>query len=197
MSDSVRPHRRQPTTLCRPWDSPGKNTGVGFLFLLHRLLQGELITPAEFWKYFSSSIPNGEIWGWWFQNSRDSKSFPWCIHTCFTILLLNPILQKHLHYFYIFSCLPLPYFLSLLLWWWIIVFSFTLTHFILYLTILELAISLDWYFCHPAKEEFELAQDHTDRAQHFFDVWGLVLLCSILVWVTLLWACTVPTHQSM
>ena len=34
MSDSVRPHRRQPTRLPRPWDSPGKNTGVGFHFLL-------------------------------------------------------------------------------------------------------------------------------------------------------------------
>jgi len=29
MSDSVRPHRWQPTRLPRPWDSPGKNTGVG------------------------------------------------------------------------------------------------------------------------------------------------------------------------
>ena len=35
MSDSVRPHRRQPTRLPRPWDSPGKNTGVG----CHCLLQ--------------------------------------------------------------------------------------------------------------------------------------------------------------
>ena len=34
MSDSVRPHRQQPTRLPRPWDSPGKNTGVGFHFLL-------------------------------------------------------------------------------------------------------------------------------------------------------------------
>ena len=31
---SVRPHRRQPTRLPRPWDSPGKNTGVGCHFLL-------------------------------------------------------------------------------------------------------------------------------------------------------------------
>ena len=29
MSDSVRPRRQQPTRLCCPWDSPGKNTGVG------------------------------------------------------------------------------------------------------------------------------------------------------------------------
>ena len=34
MSNSVQPHRRQPIRLCRPWDSPGKNTGVGCHFLL-------------------------------------------------------------------------------------------------------------------------------------------------------------------
>ena len=35
MSDSVRrPHRRQPNRLLHPWDSPGKNTGVGCHFLL-------------------------------------------------------------------------------------------------------------------------------------------------------------------
>ena len=34
MSDSVRPHRRQPTKLLCPWDSPDKNTGVGCHFLL-------------------------------------------------------------------------------------------------------------------------------------------------------------------
>ena len=37
MSDSVRPHRWQPTRLPRPWDSPGKNTGVGCHFLLQSL----------------------------------------------------------------------------------------------------------------------------------------------------------------
>ena len=30
----MRPHRRQPTRLPRPWDSPGKNNGVGCHFLL-------------------------------------------------------------------------------------------------------------------------------------------------------------------
>ena len=34
MSKSVQPHRRQPTRLLCPWDSPGKNTGVGCHFLL-------------------------------------------------------------------------------------------------------------------------------------------------------------------
>ena len=34
MSDSVRPHRWQPTRLPHPWDSPGSNAGVGCHFLL-------------------------------------------------------------------------------------------------------------------------------------------------------------------
>ena len=41
VSDSVQPHRRQPTRLPRPWDSPGKITGVGG----HALLQG--IFPTQ------------------------------------------------------------------------------------------------------------------------------------------------------
>ena len=34
VSNSVWPHRRQPTRLPHPWDYPGKNTGVGCHFLL-------------------------------------------------------------------------------------------------------------------------------------------------------------------
>ena len=34
VSNSVRPHRQQLTRLLHPWDSPGKNTGVGCHFLL-------------------------------------------------------------------------------------------------------------------------------------------------------------------
>ena len=36
-SDSVWPHRWQPTRLLRPWDSPGKNAGVGCHFLLQSM----------------------------------------------------------------------------------------------------------------------------------------------------------------
>ena len=43
MSDSVRPHRRQPIRLPRPWDSPGKNTGVG----CHCLLQCMKVTSER------------------------------------------------------------------------------------------------------------------------------------------------------
>ena len=42
-SDSFPPHGLQPTRLLCPWDSPGKNTGVG----CHFLLQG--IFPAQGW----------------------------------------------------------------------------------------------------------------------------------------------------
>ena len=34
---TLRPHRRQPTRLSCPWDSPGKNTGVGCHFLLQSM----------------------------------------------------------------------------------------------------------------------------------------------------------------
>jgi len=37
VSNSVRPHKRQPTRLRHPWDFPGKNTGVGCHFLLQRM----------------------------------------------------------------------------------------------------------------------------------------------------------------
>ena len=36
MSDSLQPHRLQPSRLLCPWNSPGQNTGVG----CHSLLQG-------------------------------------------------------------------------------------------------------------------------------------------------------------
>ena len=35
MSDSLRPHELQPTRLLRPWDFPGKSTGVGCQCLGH------------------------------------------------------------------------------------------------------------------------------------------------------------------
>ena len=48
VSDSVHPHRRQPTRLPHPWDSPSKNTGVGCHFLLPD--QGSNLFPLQ-WKH--------------------------------------------------------------------------------------------------------------------------------------------------
>ena len=56
MSDSVRPHRRQPTRLPRPWDSPGKNTGVGCHFLLKCM---QLKRESEVAVMSDSSGPHG------------------------------------------------------------------------------------------------------------------------------------------
>ena len=40
MSDSLQPHGLYPTWLLCPWDSPGKNTGMG----CHALLQGMAVS---------------------------------------------------------------------------------------------------------------------------------------------------------
>ena len=48
MSDSVRPQRQQPTRLPHPWDSPGKNTGVGCHFLLQCMkVKSESLSPVR------------------------------------------------------------------------------------------------------------------------------------------------------
>ena len=67
MSDSVRPHRRQPTRLPRPWDSPGKNTGVGCHFLLQCMkvkseseVAQSCLTPSD---PMDCSLPGSSIHG--------------------------------------------------------------------------------------------------------------------------------------
>ena len=48
VSDFVRPHRQQPTRLLRPWESPGKNTGVACHFLLQCMkVKGESEVPQS------------------------------------------------------------------------------------------------------------------------------------------------------
>ena len=46
---TLRPLRRQPTRLPRPWDSPGKNTGVGCHFLLQCVKMKSECKWAFFW----------------------------------------------------------------------------------------------------------------------------------------------------
>ena len=67
MPDSVRPQRQQPTGLPRPWDSPGKNTGVGCHFLLQCMKvksQSEVAqscpTPSNLVNY---SLPGSPVHG--------------------------------------------------------------------------------------------------------------------------------------
>ena len=46
MSDSLRPHGLQPTRVLCPWDSPGKNTGVGCHFLLQGIFPTQGSNPG-------------------------------------------------------------------------------------------------------------------------------------------------------
>ena len=67
MSNSVRPQRWQPTRLPCPWDSPGKNTGVGCQVLLQCMTvksQSEVaqscLTPSD---SMDCSIPGSSVHG--------------------------------------------------------------------------------------------------------------------------------------
>ena len=67
MSDSVRPHRWQPTRLPCPWDSPGKHTGVGCHFLLQCMKMKSESEVAESCPTLSDlmdcSLPGSSIHG--------------------------------------------------------------------------------------------------------------------------------------
>ena len=67
MSDSVRPHRRQPTRLPCPWDSPGKNTGVGCHVLLQCMKMKSESEVAHLCLTFSDpmdcSLPGSSVHG--------------------------------------------------------------------------------------------------------------------------------------
>ena len=67
MSDSVQPHRQQPTKFPRPWDSLGENTGVGCHFLLQcmkvkseREVAQSFLTLSDAMDY---SLPGSSIHG--------------------------------------------------------------------------------------------------------------------------------------
>ena len=65
MSDSVQPQRRQPTRLPRPWDSPGKNTGVGCHFLLQcmKMKSESEVTQLCLSDSMDCSLPGSSIHG--------------------------------------------------------------------------------------------------------------------------------------
>ena len=63
MSDSARPHRRQPTRLPRPWDSPGKNTGVGCHFLLQCVRVKSLQSCLTLGDPMDCNLPGSSVHG--------------------------------------------------------------------------------------------------------------------------------------
>ena len=117
MFDSVQPHRRQPTRLPRPWDSPGKNTRVG----CHCLLQytkakresevaqscPTLIDPMD------CSLPGSSVhgifqarvleWGAIAFSRNDAWEMPKCSNCLFTLCVQisthNPDQEIYFHLF--------------------------------------------------------------------------------------------------
>ena len=89
---TVRPHGQQPTRLCRPWDSPGKNTGVGCHFFIqcmkvksesevaqlcltlppHGLQLIRLLHP---WDFLGKSIGVGCHWLLWHLTGGNIKQY--------------------------------------------------------------------------------------------------------------------------
>ena len=84
MSSSVQPQRQQPTRLPRPWDSPGKNTGVGCHFLLQ---PRQHITKQR--HHFADKGPSSQSYGFssshvwmWEMNYKESWVLKnWCFWT--------------------------------------------------------------------------------------------------------------------
>ena len=60
VSDPQRPHGLQPTRLLRPWDFPGKSTGVGCHCLLRKVTYLSTITNTFLWQTcFHIPLPLG------------------------------------------------------------------------------------------------------------------------------------------
>ena len=85
---TLRPHRRQPTRLPCPWDSPGKNTGVGCHFLLQCMKVKSESEVAQLWPTLSDpmdcSLPGSSIHGIF-----QARVLEWGA-TAFSVLFLTP-----------------------------------------------------------------------------------------------------------
>ena len=79
-SDSVRPHRWQPTRLPHPWDSPGKNTGVDCHFLLQRMKvksESEVVQSRPTLRDpMKCSLPGSSVYGFSRQEYWSGVPFP-------------------------------------------------------------------------------------------------------------------------
>ena len=89
VSDSALSYRQQPTSLLRPWDSAGKNTGVGYHFLLQCMKVKSECEVAQSCRLFVTSwtaayqapasmgVSRQEYWslGWLFLLSYEAIRF--------------------------------------------------------------------------------------------------------------------------
>ena len=110
VSSSLWPHRLQPARLLRPWDSPGKSTGVS----CHSLLWGSSRTRDQ----TQISHITGKVFTMWATREGDSVSYSWqkssgtfsSFTSCIPIHNINPldpISKMHLKHTHFSSC-PFP-----------------------------------------------------------------------------------------
>ena len=119
MSDSVQLHRRQPTRPRCPWDSPGKNTGVGCHFCLQWMKvksESEVAQPCPTLSSpMDCSLPGSSIHGFSRQEYRSGVWLPppaFCLHICkygiHTVIYIYScicILSIHMHIYVLIYCL--------------------------------------------------------------------------------------------
>ena len=99
---TLRPRRWQPTRLPRPWDSPGKNTGVGCHFLLQCMKVKSESEVAQSCLTFSNpmdcSLPGSSVHGFFRQEYWSGVPLPSpvvyicvcvcvCVHVCVCVCI--------------------------------------------------------------------------------------------------------------
>ena len=97
LSDSERPHRLQPTRLLRPWDFPGRSTGVGCHCLLHIALTGLYQFPIS-----ATLVPINFKWMLHGEKHRKPKNaLPWTktirrnIRLVLSLYFFSPFLWRY------------------------------------------------------------------------------------------------------
>ena len=122
MSNSSRPHGLKPTMLLRPWDFPGKSTGVGCHCLLHKIKSKERVkksrlesaiglamSPPTWTSFPPPSHPTLSLYVVtepWFEFSESYSKLPmasyftygniWCIFpSCYSLRTSHPLLPPH------------------------------------------------------------------------------------------------------
>ena len=98
MSNFVQRHRQQPTKLPRPWDSPGKNTGVGCHFLLQCMKVKSESEVAQSCPTLSDpmgcSLPGSSVHGIFQARVLEWVAIAFSIHIHYSVVKNPPIMQE-------------------------------------------------------------------------------------------------------